>query len=114
MVNATIAYNSVGALGSGGGLDVESGTAALFNTVVNLNATGGGFDVAGKLSLSSSNNLFGTLAQSLQGTTPNLVNVTNPLLGPLANNGGPTLTIALLGAEDSSAPPSTAAATRWP
>ena len=78
-VNVTIAYNSVTSGGMGGGLDQASGTALLYNTIVALNAGG---DISGTISSASAYNLIG---------------VPNPGLAPgLANNGGPTETIALL------------------
>ncbi len=93
-INATIANNNGG---TGSGLDVASGTALLYNTIVDSNTTNGGTDVAGTLDPASSNNLFGSGADSLGGTT-NLFDVANPHLDPngLQNNGGQTQTIALL------------------
>ena len=49
------------------------------------------------LVLNSSNNLVGVdETASLSAADNNLLNVSNPELGPLANNGGPTETMALL------------------
>jgi fibronectin-binding autotransporter adhesin len=90
-VNATIADND-GTTGSG--LDVAAGTTTLYNTIVDGDQ--GGNDVAGTLAAASSYNLFGTGANALTGTNSNLVGVTSPDLGSLANNGGPTETVALL------------------
>ena len=90
-VNATIAENQGG---TGSGLDIAAGTALLYNTIVDGNL--GGTDVAGSLATASSNNLFGSGASSLSGANGNLVGITSPDLGTLANNGGPTETIALL------------------
>ncbi len=106
-VNDTIADNNVGASGSGAGLDASGGTATLYNTIVALNTAGSGgtataSDIAlsgsGGVSSSSSNNLIGTGGTGglSGGTNGNQVNVVNTGLGTLANNGGPTLTIALL------------------
>jgi hypothetical protein len=81
--NCTIANNAANGIGSnhggggiyGGGFNYVS----LVSTIVaNNNAVGTGPDVLGAVSASFS--LIGT----------------NPLLGPLANNGGPTQTMALL------------------
>ncbi len=77
-INATIADNNGG---TGSGLDVVSGTALLYNTIVDSNTTSGGTDVAGTLAAASSNNLFGSGADSLGGST-NLFDVTNPDLEP--------------------------------
>lgn len=100
-VNCTIAYNT----GGGGGFSVDSGTAILDNTIValnniaGLNQQGGApLDVVGTLSPSSAHNLIttggsGGLKNKKNG---NHIGVAKPLLGNLANNGGPTATIALL------------------
>jgi hypothetical protein len=106
-VNDTIAYNTVANSGSGGGLVAIDGTATLDNTVVALNTRGTDSaaphdDISilfsGKVSPSSASNLIGTGGAGglTNGTNGNQVGVTNPLLGPLAPNGGPTQTIALL------------------
>jgi hypothetical protein len=104
-VNVTITGNSVGAVGSGGGLDVELGSAALYNTIVALNTKGTGtgagasdITVASPRTLSGSFNLIGTGGSGglINGVNDNQVGVANPLLGTLANNGGPTQTIAVL------------------
>ena len=108
-VNTTIADNSVpqalllqgtATTSVGAGLFVETRTTAtLDNTIVALNAHGSApDDVSGTLSTTSSFNLIGLgggggLANAVNG---NLVGVANPDLGTLANNGGPTATIALL------------------
>jgi Dockerin type I domain len=84
--------------GTGGGL---SGTTTLNNTIVALNTQGPGSgapasDIDG--SVSGAYNLIGTGGSGglVNGTNGNLVGVANPGLGPLANYGGPTQTIALL------------------
>ncbi len=103
LANSTIAYNDVASGGAGGGLDVIAGTATLDNTIValNTNRTGSGAtadDIAGAVSSTSAYNLIGTGGSGglTNGNNGNLVGVANPGLGPLANNGGPTETIALL------------------
>ncbi len=102
-VNTTIAdNNSSSGSGSGGGLDVAGpATATLYNTIVAQNTDSTGADdvgVGAGITSNSSNNLVGvdqtgTVASSIN---PILVGATNPGLGGLANNGGPTETIALL------------------
>ncbi len=100
--STTIADNAVAPGGGGGGIDASSGTTLLYNTIVANNTTGTGAtattsDVSGLLSLASSNNLIGGITSGLtNGVNGNIVGVTKPLLGTLANNGGPTETIALL------------------
>jgi hypothetical protein len=69
------------------------GTTTLNNTIVAGNS--GGFqDVIGNMS--GSNNLIGTGSDFMNGVDGNIVDVTNPVLAPLGNYGGPTQTMALL------------------
>ena len=100
-VNATIAYNTVATGGAGGGLDVSAGTTTLYNTIVALNTIGGGAssDIAGTVRASSVHNLIGTGGSGglINGAGGNLVGIAAPgLASGLANNGGPTQTIALV------------------
>jgi fibronectin-binding autotransporter adhesin len=103
-VNDTIAYNSVAPGGSAGGIYAPSGTTTLFNTIVALNTSGTGTtasasNLSGNVALTSAFNLIGTGGAGglTQGTNGNQVAVSNPgLATTLANNGGPTLTLALL------------------
>ena len=99
-INDTIADNTASA--GGGGLDT-SGTATLSNTIIALNTNGTGSsapadDIAGAVALASAYNLIGTGGSGglTNGVNGNQVGVVNPGLGTLANNGGPTETIALL------------------
>jgi hypothetical protein len=103
-VSTTIAYNSVGAGGNGGGLDVSAGTTTLYNTIVAQNEAGPtglqtASDITGTVSANSAYNLIGTGGSgglTANSTTHNLVGISAPGLAPgLANNGGPTETIAL-------------------
>jgi Domain of unknown function DUF11/Carboxypeptidase regulatory-like domain len=107
LVNGTISGNQTGAGGprgiggSGGGIRNNSGnTANVHNTIIagNSVASGGsGPDFSGTLNSQDYNLIGNTSDASFTGTTThNIINV-NALLGPLANNGGPTQTIALLG-----------------
>src|SRR5262249_15056156 len=86
-----------------GGLDVIAGTATLDNTLVALNTNGTGTgapasDIAGSVAAASAFNLIGTGGAGglTDGVNGNQVGVANPGLGMLADNGGPTQTIALL------------------
>jgi predicted outer membrane repeat protein len=100
LTNVTITNNrSVG--GSGGGISA-SGTVNLRNTIVAANFQGGATspsDIIGSVSfVNSFNNLIGIggsggLFNSING---NKVGVFSAVLGPLADNGGPTQTHALL------------------
>jgi hypothetical protein len=89
--------------GTGGGLDVNAGTATLDNTIVALNTHGTGRgapadDIAGTVDAASAFNLIGKGGAGglTNGTNHNQVGVANPLLGTLADNSGPTPTLALL------------------
>ncbi len=83
--------------------DVVAGTVTLDNTIVALNTNGTrsgapADDIAGSVSSASAFNLIGTGGSGglTSGTGGNQVGVVNPGLGTLADNGGPTQTIALL------------------
>ncbi len=98
VVSSTIAYNTVAGAGAGGGIDASAGTTTLYNTIVAGNTTtttttttgttGTGTtpaiasDLAGTIASASSNNLIGGIVADK--------------LGPLADNGGPNETVALL------------------
>src|SRR5581483_11053581 len=89
---------------AGGGLSSAGGSFApnsvfLANTIVALNTAGGAAgDVSGTLNSLSQYNLIGTGSGGLtNGSNGNLLGVASPRLGTLADNGGPTMTIALLG-----------------
>lgn len=75
----------------GGGVHVRNGTVSLLNTIV-ANSTQG-LDCAGTIT-SLGNNLASD--NSCQLVLPGDIPASNPLLGPLQNNGGPTLTYALM------------------
>ncbi len=104
LTNATIADNVSDSdddgQGSGGGIFTAGTTPLLHNTIVANNVQGTApiaFDIAGTVDAASSNNLIGdgsTAGGLADGTLGNLVGF-DPLLGPLQDNGGPTLTRAL-------------------
>jgi hypothetical protein len=107
IVNSTIAYNTLdNPAGSGGGLysERDGPLYTLYNTIVALNtgsASSGPAtsDIAAIVSPSSGHNLVGTGGSGglMNGSGGNLVGVPDPGLAPnLADNGGPTQTIALL------------------
>jgi hypothetical protein len=103
LVNSTVAGNSVSAsapVGGGGGVN---GSALLVNTVVAMNTGKKGPDFYGMAVAGSHHNLVGNGADSgglVDGENGNQVGTPsrpiNPKLGPLADNGGPTPTLALL------------------
>jgi hypothetical protein len=105
LTNATLTDNRAN---RGGGLDVGSGSpVVLHNTLIADNFRGANGtnrdDVYGKLDLGGDYNLIGDgtgMTGLSHGVNGNLVgsasNPIDPLLEPLADNGGPTLTHALL------------------
>src|SRR5262249_47904347 len=88
--NSTISGNTANV---GGGIYSYAGGVNLRNTILAGN-TGYAPDLFGPLT-SSGYNLIGNTSGGSGYAPTDLLNV-NPLLGPLANNGGPTLTHALL------------------
>jgi predicted outer membrane repeat protein len=104
-VNSTIVGNvSLGGTGTGGGIDAPAnGDTTLENTIVVLNTDGTGAgatadDLAGgTLAAATAYDLVGTdkTGSLVNGNDGNLVGVSDPNLGSLAYNGGPTETIAL-------------------
>jgi CSLREA domain-containing protein len=99
LLNDTIADNIAG--GNGGGISLAGLPAAtLGNSIVASNQNGGpsnfGPDISGNIN-SQDYNLFTTTKDIFfSGTTTHNQTVADPMLGPLADNGGPTQTMALL------------------
>jgi CSLREA domain-containing protein len=96
LTSVTISGNT--ASGQGGGMyNPGVGTLTFGNTIIAGNTSPLGPDGQGGNFISQDYNLVGnTSAAGIMGiTTHNITNV-NALLGPLANNGGPTFTHALL------------------
>jgi hypothetical protein len=97
MANSTVASNSaVG--GNGGGIITTGAELSLLNTII-FNPNSGaasGNDVFGSIT-HAQGDLFGSTVSIASGGDHggNQLNA-NPLLGPLQNNGGPTVTMALL------------------
>jgi hypothetical protein len=91
-LNATIAGNSSSARG-GGVRNLNSMTSG--NTIFAQNTAPAAPDFDGFLSGSQGHNLIGNTSGS-DGFLPNDLQNVNPMLGPLANNGGQTRTRALL------------------
>ena len=104
-INLTIVDNSItDNTASGGGLGVSSGATAgtvhLYNSIIALNTDYGGApdDIFGTVADGSSYNLIGTGGSGglTNGVDHNQVGLTELYLGELADNGGPTETIAVL------------------
>ena len=101
LTNTTISGNDGGWQRSGGGLYVgNGGTLNAKNSIVSKNTASLGPDVFGNLT-SQGYNLIGnnsgvTIVPTTGDQIGTLANPIDPLLGALANNGGPTQTMALL------------------
>ena len=88
-----------GAAGTGGGVGVSSGTLNTRNTIVALNTAASGLDVFGAF-ISLGHNFIGKADGSSGFTNGSngdqagtIASPINPLLGPLQNNGGSTQTL---------------------
>jgi hypothetical protein len=88
VINSTLSGNS--ASYGGGGIETWLGTTTLANTILASNTSG---NCGGHIEYGWGNLEDGSSCDSTSGLF-SLYN-TNPLLAPLANNGGPTLTMAL-------------------
>ena len=103
LLNTTITGNRV-LTSANGGAGLRSDFPALVqNTIIAGNFRGAApsttpDDINGTVNASSAFNLIGIGGSGglTNGVNNNQVGVSNPGLGPLANNGGPTLTVALL------------------
>jgi large repetitive protein len=100
LTNATVTNNRASL---GGGINRTGGTVTLRNTIVSGNFQGASpsttaDDINGTVDASSSFNLIGAGGSGglSNGVNNNQVGVSNALLAPLGNYGGPTLTHALL------------------
>jgi hypothetical protein len=107
LTNVTLTANRTVGIGRGGGLWVASGSPVLHNTLIagnfQINTVTARADVSGALNPSGDYNLIGDgtgMTGLSDGVNGNLVGSAaaplDPLLGPLQDNGGPTLTRALL------------------
>lgn len=93
VVDATIVGNTAG--GAGGGLLSESTDGASFsvrNTIVATNTASTGADCAGAVESQGYNLFLATAGCTVSGQTPLDIVGLDPMLGPLADNGGPTFT----------------------
>jgi hypothetical protein len=111
LTNCTISLNSSLIFGGGGGIYVANGggpNISLTNTIVAGNTFQGaesawGADISGTINMNNgSHNLIGNgdgsdLSAGWRGSiVGHSFNVINAMLGSLQNNGGPTMTMALL------------------
>ena len=90
--------NSGNNASSAGGMEVSSGAYVLVqNSIVAGNNAGTEQNLGGTLA-AAYNNVFGdTLGYTVTSGTNNIINSSPGLAATLANNGGPTMTLALLG-----------------
>ena len=104
LTNSTVAGNSVpGTFGQGGGIVNNGGTANALNTIIAKNTGVNGPDASGSFT-SLGHNLIGIADGFTIGFTNGVngdqvgsfISPRDPLLGALQNNGGPTMTLALL------------------
>lgn len=96
-VTGNVADSDGGTAGNGGGLFVSSGTTTVRNSIIAKNTDGSGEapDCGGTVTSGGHNILGSNQGCTFAATTGDKVGV-DPLLGPLTDNGGPTLTHALL------------------
>lgn len=95
--NTTVTSNSVN-IGNGAGI-INGGTLSLVNSIIAGNTDPGGEapDCSGTLNSLGYNLIQSTVGCTISGILTGVITNAAPLLGPLQNNGGPTLTHALLG-----------------
>jgi CSLREA domain-containing protein len=96
-VSNNTADADISGFGNGGGISRQGGSVALRDTLLAGNIDGGGQapDCSGTIN-SNGNNLVGTTAGCTFGAQPTDLPNKAPMTGPLADNGGPTQTHALL------------------
>jgi CSLREA domain-containing protein len=91
-----IASSGVGGSVGGGISGGTGGSGSLANTLVANNNAGNGKDLAGFFNSQDFNLIRDPVGADFAGTTTHNITGQDPLLGPLASNGGPTQTHALL------------------
>ena len=95
--NATVSGNSTGESSQGGGIfneDFDGASVSAANTIIARNSAPTGPDISGTF-ISRGYNLIGNIAGNTGATLNDLINI-DPLLGPLQDNGGSSMTMALL------------------
>ncbi len=93
-IESSTIYCNTGGNGVGGVFNSSSGTLDMNNSIVSGNSGNIGPDLSGTMNSGDYNLVLKTSAATLSGTH-NITGV-NPILGDLANNGGPTDTCAIL------------------
>lgn len=102
IIHSTIVYNTTDSnedgRGDGGGIGVVDGTAIINNSIIALNTDKGGEapNMSGII-ISNDYNLIGDeIGYAITGTTDNNIITADPMILPLADNGGVTQTHALI------------------
>ena len=90
--NATVAFNTAS---SGGGVSNVGGGVSAVSSIIATNTAGTGKDVAGALTSNGSLLLGSDSGATVTTGSGDLINA-DPMLAPLADNGGPTLTHDLM------------------
>lgn len=99
LINATVTGNSADA-SDGGGIDSEWGTTTVKNSIIAGNLRDGATqpsDCSGDVESEGYNLIQSTSGCTITGETGSNITGVDPMLGPLQDNGGPTVTHALLG-----------------
>jgi predicted outer membrane repeat protein len=95
ITNCSVANNSA-PNANGGGIDTVSGSLTATNSILAGNTAVSGPDCSGSLISNDYNLIQNTSGCTITGATTHNITGVDPLLGPLQNNGGPTMTRALL------------------
>ncbi len=95
LIDSTIADNSA-ANTAGGVYNASGGAASVQGTIIAANSAAGSSPEVYGTFVSLGNNLIGNLAGATGFVASDLTSIANPGLAPLAYNGGPTPTVALL------------------
>ena len=95
LVNVTLADNR-SENGMGGGLHTDGNPFELINTLIANDAAGGSPDCSGTITSLGYNLILSTSGCTISGTLTGVITNTDPLIGPLQDNGGSTWTHALL------------------
>lgn len=98
LTNVTIVGNTTESFDSGDGLFVSGSPADIKNTIIaaNVDASGVAPDCAGPVNSLGHNLIEDTTGCTISGDTTSNIIGQSPNIGPLADNGGPTQTHALL------------------
>jgi hypothetical protein len=107
----TVTFTTIAGNVNAGISGADGGTLTIGNTILSNNGVGSNFIDMGQIT-SLGHNISGDDSGASGLTGPGDLNNTNPIIGPLTDNGGPTLTCALLtgspalgAASSTSAPP---------